>query len=116
MILLDKLLTKLKAQGHRVLIFSQFSRMLDILEDYLIWRGHDYCRLDGSTSLEDRTIGMETFNAENSTKFVYMLTTRAGGLGKPASPPLFTCTDPAFNSLSLLYRNQFGDGRCCDHL
>lgn len=82
MIVLDKLLTKMKAQGHRVLIFSQFSRMLDILEDYLIWRGHEYCRLDGSTSLEDRTIGMDTFNAENSTKFVYMLTTRAGGLGK----------------------------------
>lgn len=82
MIVLDKLLTKMKAQGHRVLIFSQFSRMLDILEDYLIWRGHDYCRLDGSTSLEDRTEGMEVFNAENSSKFVFMLTTRAGGLGK----------------------------------
>lgn len=82
MILLDKLLAKLKAQGHRVLIFSQFSRMLDILEDYLIWRGYEYCRLDGNTSLEDRTIGMDTFNAENSTKFAYMLTTRAGGLGE----------------------------------
>lgn len=82
MIVLDKLLTKMKAQGHRVLIFSQFSRMLDILEDYLIWRGHDYCRLDGQTSLEDRTAGMDIFNAENSPKFAYMLTTRAGGLGK----------------------------------
>lgn len=49
LVVLDKLLTKLKEQGSRVLIFSQMTRMLDILEDYCIWRGHNHCRLDGST-------------------------------------------------------------------
>lgn len=99
MIVLDKLLTKLKAQGHRVLIFSQFSRMLD----------HEYCRLDGNTSLEDRTIGMNTFNAENSSKFVYMLTTRAGGLGKHCQHHSHVASDfnDAFRSFC---RYQFGDG------
>lgn len=82
MIVLDKLLAKLKAQGSRVLLFSQFSTMLDILEDYLIWRGYGYCRLDGQTDLEARTKGMEEFNAPDSSKFIYILTTRAGGLGE----------------------------------
>ena len=49
MIVLDKLLTKLQSQGDRVLIFSQFTSQLDILEDYCLWKGHHYCRLDGST-------------------------------------------------------------------
>ena len=52
MVLLDKLLTKLKQRGHRVLIFSQMTRMLDILEDYLISRDHSYCRIDGNTTYE----------------------------------------------------------------
>ncbi len=47
MMVLDKLLPKLKAQGSRVLLFSQMTRMLDILEDYCQWRGHSYYRLDG---------------------------------------------------------------------
>ncbi|CAF1243994.1 unnamed protein product [Rotaria sordida] len=53
MIILDKLLTKLKEQDSRVLIFSQMTRMLDILEDYCIWRNFEYCRLDGQTTHED---------------------------------------------------------------
>lgn len=52
MILLDKLLKKMKERDHRVLIFSQMTRMLDILEDYLISRGYLYCRIDGNTSYE----------------------------------------------------------------
>ncbi|KAF6767798.1 hypothetical protein AHF37_10448 [Paragonimus kellicotti] len=56
MMLLDKLLTRLKEQGSRVLIFSQMTRMLDILEDYCLWRAHDYFRLDGSTRHEDRQV------------------------------------------------------------
>jgi SWI/SNF-related matrix-associated actin-dependent regulator of chromatin subfamily A member 5 len=52
MVLLDKLLAKLKERGHRVLIFSQMTRMLDILEDYLISRGYLYCRIDGNTTYE----------------------------------------------------------------
>ena len=47
MVLLDKLLPRLKEKGSRVLIFSQMTRMLDILEDYCLFRGHQYCRIDG---------------------------------------------------------------------
>jgi len=81
MILLDKLLQRMHAQGHRVLIFSQMTRMLDILEDYCGLRNWEYCRIDGSTSGEGRDEGMEAFNAPGSTKFLFMLSTRAGGLG-----------------------------------
>jgi SNF2 family DNA or RNA helicase len=81
MVILDKLLIKLKEQGSRVLIFSQMTRMLDILEDYCIWRNFEYCRLDGQTSHEDRQESIDAYNSPNSTKFVFMLSTRAGGLG-----------------------------------
>ena len=80
-ILLDKLLQKLHPQGHRVLIFSQMTRMLDILEDYCWLRRWEYCRIDGSTSTADRDEAMETYNAPGSSKFIFMLSTRAGGLG-----------------------------------
>ncbi|XP_062844516.1 probable global transcription activator SNF2L1 [Trichomycterus rosablanca] len=81
MLLLDKLLPKLHEQDSRVLIFSQMTRVLDILEDYCMWRGFEYCRLDGNTPHEDRQEAIETFNAPNSSKFIFMLSTRAGGLG-----------------------------------
>lgn len=81
MMILDKLLPKLKSQDSRVLIFSQMTRMLDILEDYCCWRNYNYCRLDGQTPHEDRTRMIDEYNAENSTKFIFMLSTRAGGLG-----------------------------------
>ncbi|XP_058829709.1 chromatin-remodeling complex ATPase chain Iswi [Topomyia yanbarensis] len=81
MVVLDKLLNKLLEQGSRVLVFSQMTRMLDILEDFCYWRGYQYCRLDGQTPHEDRTKMIDEYNAENSTKFVFMLSTRAGGLG-----------------------------------
>jgi SWI/SNF-related matrix-associated actin-dependent regulator of chromatin subfamily A member 5 len=81
MIILDKLLIKLKEQGSRVLIFSQMTRMLDILEDYCIWRSFEYCRLDGQTSHEDRQTSIDAYNSPDSTKFLFMLSTRAGGLG-----------------------------------
>lgn len=54
MIILDQLLLKLQAQGSRVLIFSQMTGMLNILEDYCGWRQFDYCHLDGKTPHEDR--------------------------------------------------------------
>ncbi|XP_055855745.1 chromatin-remodeling complex ATPase chain Iswi [Episyrphus balteatus] len=81
MVILDKLLPKLQEQGSRVLIFSQMTRMLDILEDYCLWRAYQYCRLDGQTPHEDRNRQIQEYNAENSPKFVFMLSTRAGGLG-----------------------------------
>ncbi|CAO2611076.1 SWI/SNF-related matrix-associated actin-dependent regulator of chromatin subfamily A member 5 [Lemmus lemmus] len=80
MVVLDKLLTKLKEQGSRVLIFSQMTRVLEILEDYCMWRNYEYCRLDGQTPHDERQDSINAYNEPNSTKFVFMLSTRAGGL------------------------------------
>ncbi|KAL1839971.1 hypothetical protein VTJ49DRAFT_976 [Mycothermus thermophilus] len=81
MIVLDKLLKRMQAQGSRVLIFSQMSRLLDILEDYCVFRGYKYCRIDGSTAHEDRIAAIDEYNKPGSEKFIFLLTTRAGGLG-----------------------------------
>ncbi|XP_008300887.1 SWI/SNF-related matrix-associated actin-dependent regulator of chromatin subfamily A member 5 [Stegastes partitus] len=81
MVVLDKLLPKMKEQGSRVLIFSQMTRVLDILEDYCMWRNYGYCRLDGQTPHEERQISINAYNEPNSSKFIFMLSTRAGGLG-----------------------------------
>lgn len=81
MMILDKLLTKVQAQGSRVLIFSQMTRMLDILEDYFLWRQHKYFRLDGNTNHIARQDMIEAYNAPDSEYFIFMLSTRAGGLG-----------------------------------
>ncbi|XP_021935559.1 chromatin-remodeling complex ATPase chain Iswi isoform X2 [Zootermopsis nevadensis] len=81
MVILDKLLPRLQEQDSRVLIFSQMTRMLDILEDYCHWRLYSYCRLDGQTPHEDRQRQINEFNAPGSEKFIFMLSTRAGGLG-----------------------------------
>lgn len=91
--LLDRMLMRLHADGHQVLIFSQMTAVLNILEDYLAFRNWNYCRIDGSTKIDDRQKQMDVFNAEktsgvNGTRneaddrvFVFMLSTRAGGLG-----------------------------------
>lgn len=81
MIILDKLLKAMKAKGSRVLIFSQMSRVLDILEDYCLFREYEYCRIDGSTQHEERIGAIDEYNKEGSSKFIFLLTTRAGGLG-----------------------------------
>lgn len=81
MVILDKILGKMKEQGSRVLIFSQMSRVLDILEDYCVFRGHKYCRIDGGTAHEDRIASIDEYNKPGSEKFIFLLTTRAGGLG-----------------------------------
>lgn len=81
MILLDRLLARLKEMGSRVLIFSQMTRVLDILEDYMFFRKYEYCRIDGSTSGDDREESIENFNAPDSSIFAFLLSTRAGGLG-----------------------------------
>ena len=78
--LLDRMLTKLKKQGHRVLIFSQMTEVLTILEDYLQYRRWRYRRIDGSVKVTDRQESIETFNSDPSY-FVFLLSTRAGGLG-----------------------------------
>ena len=81
MILLDKLLPRLQKRESRVLIFSQMTRMLDVLEDYMGFRGYSYCRIDGNTQGDDREAAIDAFNAPGSSKFVFLLSTRAGGLG-----------------------------------
>lgn len=81
MLVLDKLLQRMKANGSRVLLFSQMSRMLDIFEDYCVWRGYQLCRIDGQTAHCDRITAIDEFNRPGSDKFIFLLTTRAGGLG-----------------------------------
>ncbi|KAF3914445.1 hypothetical protein AA313_de0201114 [Arthrobotrys entomopaga] len=81
MVVLDKLLKRMQEKGSRVLIFSQMSRLLDILEDYCIFRGFKYNRIDGSTAHEDRISAIDEYNKPGSEKFIFLLTTRAGGLG-----------------------------------
>lgn len=81
LVLLDKLLCRLKETGHRVLIFSQMVRMLDILAEYLQKRHFSFQRLDGSIKGELRKQALDHFNAEGSTDFCFLLSTRAGGLG-----------------------------------
>ncbi|CAM9796341.1 unnamed protein product, partial [Ectocarpus sp. 12 AP-2014] len=81
MVLLDKLLKKLFDKGHRVLIFTQMTKMLDIFEDFCVMRRYEYCRIDGNTSYESREDCIDAYNKPDSTKFVFMLSTRAGGLG-----------------------------------
>lgn len=80
LLLLDKMLTKLHQQGHRVLIFSQMTRLLDVLEDYLYYKNYSYERIDGNIIGRDRQERIDRFNTDHS-KFVFLLSTRAGGLG-----------------------------------
>ncbi|KAK2022178.1 hypothetical protein LX32DRAFT_206343 [Colletotrichum zoysiae] len=77
---LDKLLTRLKAEGHRVLLYFQMTRMIDLMEEYLTYRNYKYCRLDGSTKLEDRRDTVADFQTRPEI-FIFLLSTRAGGLG-----------------------------------
>jgi len=79
--LLDRMLPKLKAAGHRVLMFTQMTAVMTILEDYFAYRGFLSLRLDGSTPAEEREKRMYKFNAPDSPYFVFLLSTRAGGLG-----------------------------------
>ncbi|VEU19477.1 DEKNAAC100795 [Brettanomyces naardenensis] len=81
MVLLDQLLNKMKRDGHRVLIFSQMVRMLDIIGDYLSLKGLSFQRLDGTIPSHKRRIAIDHFNSEGSRDFVFLLSTRAGGLG-----------------------------------
>lgn len=77
---LDKLLRKLQAGGHRALIFTQMTKVLDVLERFLNIHGHKYLRLDGATKVEQRQILTDRFN--NDTRILcFILSTRSGGLG-----------------------------------
>ena len=78
---LDKLLRSLFKGGHRTCIFSQFTSMLNILEDYCILRGWRYCRFDGGTPRAQRNHIINQFNAPGSEDFIFLMSTRSGGLG-----------------------------------
>lgn len=77
---LNKLLRTLKSGQHRVLIFTQMTRMLDVLEAFLNYHGHIYLRLDGTTKIEQRQLLMDRFNGDKRV-FVFILSTRSGGVG-----------------------------------
>jgi SNF2 family DNA or RNA helicase len=79
--LLDRMLPKLKGAGHRVLMFSQMTTLMTILERYFDYKSLKYLRLDGSTSSEEREKRMFMFNDPDSPYFIFLLSTRAGGLG-----------------------------------
>lgn len=78
---LDKLLCSLYEKGHRVCLFSQFTSVLDILDDYCSMRGWKYCRFDGGTARAKRNYVINSFNAPNSDKFLFLMSTRSGGMG-----------------------------------
>ncbi|CAJ1057682.1 lymphoid-specific helicase [Xyrichtys novacula] len=80
LLILDRLLPALKARGHKVLVFSQMTSILDILMDYCYLRGFQYSRLDGSMSYADRDENMSKFSKDPEV-FLFLLSTRAGGLG-----------------------------------
>ncbi|XP_068785462.1 chromodomain-helicase-DNA-binding protein 3 isoform X2 [Struthio camelus] len=81
LLLLQKMLRKLKEQGHRVLIFSQMTKMLDLLEDFLDYEGYKYERIDGGITGALRQEAIDRFNAPGAQQFCFLLSTRAGGLG-----------------------------------
>lgn len=77
---LDQLLRELKNGGHRVLLYFQMTKMIDLMEEYLTYRNYKYLRLDGSTKLEDRRDTVHDFQTRPEI-FIFLLSTRAGGLG-----------------------------------
>uniref|UniRef100_A0A8C2W9V6 Chromodomain helicase DNA binding protein 1-like n=1 Tax=Cyclopterus lumpus TaxID=8103 RepID=A0A8C2W9V6_CYCLU len=77
--LLDSMLAYLHKGGHRILLFSQMTRMLDILQDYMEFRGYSYERLDGSVRGEERNLAVKNFSSKDI--FVFLLSTKAGGVG-----------------------------------
>ena len=79
--LIDRILPKLKATGHRVLMFCQMTQCMTIIEDYFNFKGFKFLRLDGMTKSDDRADMLKEFNAKESEYFIFLLSTRAGGLG-----------------------------------
>ena len=78
---MHKLMPKLQAQGSRVLIFSQMIRMREVLKDDGSWKEYSHNCIDGGTAYEDRQRQIHEHDAPGSSKFIFTLTTRTGGLG-----------------------------------
>lgn len=81
LVLVDKLLKKLREGGHKVLIFSQMTRCLDILSDFLRWRGYPCERIDGAVKGDERQASIDRYCNPNNNSFVFLLCTKAGGVG-----------------------------------
>ncbi|GBE77743.1 hypothetical protein SCP_0106250 [Sparassis crispa] len=116
--LLKILLPKLQARDHRVLLFSQFTIALDIIQDFLDGEGIKYLRLDGNTKQRDRQKGMDEFNRPGSDVFIYLLSTRAGGVGINLwSADTVIIFDPDFNphqDLQAIARaHRYGQKKTC---
>ncbi|KAF7799325.1 hypothetical protein EIP86_010557 [Pleurotus ostreatoroseus] len=116
--LLHSLLPKLKARGHRVLLFSQFVMALDIVEDFLTGEGIKFLRLDGDTKQAQRQRDMDEFNKPDSDVFIYILSTRAGGVGINLwSADTVIIYDPDFNphqDLQAIARaHRYGQKKTC---
>ncbi|KAG1967195.1 transcription activator BRG1 [Pimephales promelas] len=79
--LLDRILPKLRATNHKVLLFCQMTSLMTIMEDYFAFRNFKYLRLDGTTKAEDRGMLLKNFNDPSFNYFIFLLSTRAGGLG-----------------------------------
>ncbi|KAK9839162.1 hypothetical protein WJX74_010778 [Apatococcus lobatus] len=79
--MLDRILVRLHRARHKVLLFSTMTRALDVIEDYLEWRGFSWLRLDGGTSSADRGDLVNDFSNPGSDKFIFLLSVRAGGVG-----------------------------------
>ncbi|KAF8634457.1 hypothetical protein AX15_000900 [Amanita polypyramis BW_CC] len=116
--LLKLLLPKLKARGHRILLFSQFVIALNVIEDFLEGEGFNYLRLDGNTNSFERQKGMDEFNRPGSDVFMYLLSTRAGGVGiNLYTADTVIIFDPDFNphqdlqAISRAYR--YGQQKTC---
>jgi hypothetical protein len=80
-ILLDKLLPKLRSGGHRVLIFSQMTKVLDLIEDYLVYKRYGYERIDGTITGMARQSAIDRFTQKNSKSWLFLLSTKSGGTG-----------------------------------
>lgn len=80
MMILDALTSQLIARGHKILIFSTLTMMLDIIEEFVLMRNYRYCRLDGTMDKKTRDTAMNSFNSDNDIK-IFLISTRAGGLG-----------------------------------
>ncbi|KAJ7313086.1 hypothetical protein JRQ81_004354 [Phrynocephalus forsythii] len=120
LVLIDKLLPKLKAGGHKVLIFSQMVRCLDILEDYLIQKRYLYERIDGRVRGNLRQAAIDRFSKPDSDRFVFLLCTRAGGLGINLTAAdtciIFDSDWNPQNDLQVRHLMQMGAGSFLQHM
>jgi SNF2 family DNA or RNA helicase len=96
LVLLDKLLPRLFKEGHKVLIFSQMVRVLNLLEDFLKYKGYSFERLDGSSKSSDRKDAVERFCKPSMNRFIMLLSTKAGGLGLNLTAVSVSCSSLLF--------------------